>query len=71
VSKLFLELDADRLRRTFDDKWFTRVAYPAGLFYPFFVEGSYLQGSDAMFLSFCRGMPALLIVSATVLFPNE
>lgn len=30
----FLSMDADRLRRTFDDYWLLRVLYPLGLFWP-------------------------------------
>lgn len=37
-EKAFMSLDADRLRRTFDDHWFFRVAYPAGLLIPFFAS---------------------------------
>jgi len=33
-EKAVLSLDADRLRRTFDDHWLFRVAYPAGLLIP-------------------------------------
>lgn len=33
-EKAFMSLDADRLRRTFDDYWFFRVLYPAGLLIP-------------------------------------
>lgn len=36
----YLSLDADRLRRTFDDRWFIRVLYPLGLFAPFVFEGT-------------------------------
>lgn len=35
-EKAFLSLDADRLRRTFDDRWLFRIAYPAGLLVPWF-----------------------------------
>jgi len=33
-EKAVLSLDADRLRRTFDDHWLFRIAYPAGLLIP-------------------------------------
>jgi len=33
-EKAFMSLDADRLRRTFDDFWLCRVLYPAGLLTP-------------------------------------
>ncbi len=33
----FLSLDADRLRRTFHDRWLVRLLYPLGLFVPFAV----------------------------------
>jgi hypothetical protein len=33
-EKAFMSLDADRLRRTFDDYWLFRILYPAGLFIP-------------------------------------
>lgn len=36
IEKLFMSLDADRTRRTFDDKWIVRVLYPAGLLLPLF-----------------------------------
>lgn len=39
IEKAFMSLDADRLRRTFDDAWVFRVLYPAGLLLPWFVEG--------------------------------
>jgi hypothetical protein len=38
-EKAFMSLDADRLRRTFDDFWLFRLAYPAGLLIPYFAEG--------------------------------
>ena len=34
VEKAFMSVDADRLRRTFDDFWLFRVLYPAGLLIP-------------------------------------
>lgn len=37
-EKAFMSLDADRLRRTFDDYWLFRLAYPAGLLVPYFAE---------------------------------
>lgn len=33
-EKAFMSLDADRLRRTFDDYWLFRLMYPAGLLIP-------------------------------------
>ena len=36
VEKAFMSLDADRLRRTFDDIWLFRILYPAGLLVPWF-----------------------------------
>lgn len=33
-EKAFMSLDADRLRRTFDDAWLFRLLYPAGLLIP-------------------------------------
>lgn len=39
IEKAFLSLDADRLRRTFDDAWLFRILYPAGLLVPWFVPG--------------------------------
>jgi hypothetical protein len=36
IEKAFMSLDADRLRRTFDDHWLFRILYPAGLFAPWF-----------------------------------
>ncbi len=38
IVRLFLANDADRLRRTLDDFWLPRLAYPLGLFIPLFVE---------------------------------
>ena len=38
-EKAFLSLDADRLRRTFDDHWLFRILYPAGLVVPLFAPG--------------------------------
>lgn len=38
MVRLFLASDADRLRRTLDDFWLPRLAYPAGLLIPLFVE---------------------------------
>ena len=35
-EKAFMSLDADRLRRTFDDFWLFRLAYPTGLLVPYF-----------------------------------
>lgn len=35
-EKAFMSLDADRLRRTFDDYWLFRVLYPLGLLTPYF-----------------------------------
>ena len=35
-EKAFMSLDADRLRRTFDDHWLFRILYPAGLLTPYF-----------------------------------
>jgi hypothetical protein len=34
-EKAVLSLDADRLRRTFDDHWLFRILYPAGLLIPY------------------------------------
>jgi hypothetical protein len=34
VEKMFMSLDADRLRRTFHDRWLFRILYPAGLLAP-------------------------------------
>ncbi len=34
IEKAWMSLDADRLRRTFDDRWLFRVLYPAGLLTP-------------------------------------
>lgn len=39
VEKAFMSLDADRLRRTFDDSWLFRILYPAGLLIPWFAPG--------------------------------
>jgi hypothetical protein len=39
IEKAFLSLDADRLRRTFDDSWLLRILYPAGLLGPWFAGG--------------------------------
>ena len=36
IEKLFMSLDADRTRRTFDDKWIVRICYPLGLLVPLF-----------------------------------
>jgi hypothetical protein len=36
VEKAFMSVDADRLRRTFDDLWLFRILYPAGLLVPWF-----------------------------------
>jgi hypothetical protein len=36
IEKAFMSVDADRLRRTFDDFWLIRVLYPAGLLAPWF-----------------------------------
>ena len=33
-EKACMSLDADRLRRTFDDGWLFRLLYPAGLLIP-------------------------------------
>ena len=38
VVRLFLANDADRLRRTLDDFWLPRLAYPLGLLIPLFIE---------------------------------
>ena len=38
VVRLFLANDADRLRRTLDDFWLPRLAYPLGLTIPLFVQ---------------------------------
>lgn len=35
-EKAFMSLDADRLRRTFDDYWLFRLLYPLGLLIPLF-----------------------------------
>ena len=39
-EKAMLSLDADRVRRTFDDHWFFRIAYPAGLVIPWIAPGT-------------------------------
>lgn len=39
-EKAFLSLDADRVRRTFDDRWLFRIAYPAGLLTPWVISGT-------------------------------
>lgn len=36
IEKSFMSLDADRLRRTFDDLWLFRILYPGGLVIPWF-----------------------------------
>lgn len=36
IGMLWISDDADRLRRTLDDGWLVRLAYPAGLFIPLF-----------------------------------
>ena len=38
-EKAFMSSDADRLRRTFDDFWLSRVLYPAGLLTPYLFTG--------------------------------
>ena len=42
-EKAFMSLDADRLRRTFDDYWLFRILYPVGLLIPliYSVPGAY------------------------------
>jgi hypothetical protein len=42
-EKAFMSLDADRLRRTFDDYWLFRVLYPAGLLVPLFYSATRAQ----------------------------
>jgi hypothetical protein len=37
-EKAALSFDADRLRRTFDDHWLFRLAYPAGLLTPWLLR---------------------------------
>ena len=39
-EKAFMSLDADRLRRTFDDHWLFRILYPAGLLVPWFAPAT-------------------------------
>jgi len=39
VEKAFMSMDADRLRRTFDDNWLLRILYPGGLLIPWFAPG--------------------------------
>jgi hypothetical protein len=39
-EKTVLSLDADRLRRTLDDHWLFRIAYPAGLLIPWIAPGT-------------------------------
>ena len=34
-----MSMDADRLRRTFDDNWLLRILYPGGLLIPWFAPG--------------------------------
>ncbi len=50
----FLSRDADRLRRTFDDYWLIRLAYPGGLLLPWFVAMPHA--------ALWRGYGALLLV---------
>ncbi len=38
IVRLFLAADADRLRRTLDDLWLPRLAYPLGLLIPLFFD---------------------------------
>ncbi|HZN02652.1 MAG TPA: hypothetical protein VFD06_03590 [Candidatus Polarisedimenticolia bacterium] len=55
-EKAFLSLDADRVRRTFDDRWLFRIAYPAGLLVPWFAQDmphrtfALLYGTTLLFL---------------------
>ena len=42
-EKAFMSLDADRTRRTFHDRWFFRVLYPAGLLIPLFFAATPLR----------------------------
>jgi hypothetical protein len=44
IEKAFLSLDADRLRRTFDDAWLFRILYPAGLLVPWFASSMPYRG---------------------------
>mmetsp|Transcript_95199 Transcript_95199/g.174344 ORF Transcript_95199/g.174344 Transcript_95199/m.174344 type:complete len:324 (-) Transcript_95199:335-1306(-) len=55
VSKMLLELDSDRLRRTVDDWWIVRVFYLLGLLFPWtFVPGP--------MTTFCCFLSALLLI---------
>lgn len=44
IEKAFMSLDADRLRRTFDDAWLFRILYPAGLLVPWFAPSLPYRG---------------------------
>lgn len=41
ICLIWFEQNADRTRRTFEDKWLFRLLYPGLLFCPFFLEVSY------------------------------
>jgi len=47
IEKALMSLDADRLRRTFDDGWLFRTLYPAGLLIPCFTPGIPFRGALA------------------------
>lgn len=49
IEKAFMSLDADRLRRTFDDGWLFRILYPAGLLVPWFAPAIAYRGALAAY----------------------
>ena len=62
-EKAFMSLDADRLRRTFDDLWLFRILYPAGLLVPFFYAHMPIR-----FLALVYGSTLLVLWLAGVLY---
>ena len=56
IEKAFMSLDADRLRRTFDDFWLFRILYPAGLLVPWFSR-------ELPYQAFLSGYGGILLVA--------
>lgn len=62
-EKALVSLDADRLRRTFDDYWLFRVLYPAGLLIPWFSPAMAFRG-----FSLAYGALLLMLWGAGILY---
>ena len=66
VVRLFLANDADRLRRTLDDLWLFRLAYPLGLFLPLLFDFParlwLLAYSMVLFTLWCVGVVRVLAI---------